>query len=271
MSRRLFTGAITALALSWAGVALASPRPLPFTYSHEQLGRGELEVEQYVDFTPIRVRDETSSSPLWYGLTQFQTEFEFGLTQRLELGLYVTLVPTAATGFAEIPRGSEGTGLKQRLRYQLADTGEWPIDVALYGEVTENERELELEAKVILQRRFGIARLVANLTGEDEYYYSGAHDLVINPSAGVTFELSPSVQPGIEWWMRSEYPQKDAPAVRPFELGPHHYLGPALLLQFGKLWWTNGVYYRVSDTSHTQQIGESYGKFWVRTVIGIEF
>jgi hypothetical protein len=143
--------------------------------------------------------------------------------------------------------------------------------VALYGEVTENERELELEAKVILQRRFGIARLVANLTGEDEYYYNGAHDLVINPSAGLTFELSPSVQPGIEWWMRSEYPQKDAPAVRPFELGPHHYLGPALLLQFGKLWWTNGVYYRVSDASHTQQIGESYGKFWVRTVIGIEF
>ena len=54
--------------------------------------------------------------------------------------------------------------MKQRLRYKLADTGVWPIDVSLYGELVENEREFELEAKVILQRRLGIARIMANVT-----------------------------------------------------------------------------------------------------------
>jgi hypothetical protein len=270
MSHRLLACTVAALALSTPGVAAANPRALPFSYQHEQSAAGGLELEQYVDFSPVRARAASSGSPLWYGLTQFQTELELGLTDHLELGLYVTMVPAAASGYSDIPRGSEGTGLKQRLRWQLADTGAWPIDVSLYGEVVENEREIELEGKLILQRRFGLARLIANVTGEDEHYYDGAHDPVFNPSAGVTFELSPSVQPGIEWWMRAEYPQKDAPADRPFELGPHQYLGPALLLQLGKLWWTNGVYLRLTDASHTLQIGESYGRVWIRSVIGIE-
>jgi hypothetical protein len=270
MSSRFLACSLGVFALNWCGVALGNPRALPFTYQHEQSEAGGMEIEQYIDFSPVRARPASSASPLWYGLTQFQTEFEFGLTDRLELGLYVTMVPAASSGIADIPRGAEGTGLKQRLRYKLADTGAWPIDVALYGELVENEREVELEGKIILQRRFGLARLIANVTAEDEYYYDGGHDLVLNPSAGLTFELSPSVQPGIEWWMRAEYPQKNAPDPRPFELGPHQYLGPALLLQFGKLWWTNGVYVRLTDTSHTLQIGESYGRFWVRSVIGIE-
>jgi hypothetical protein len=46
------------------------------------------------------------------------------------------------------PAMPAGTGIKQRLRYRFADAGRWPIDVALYGEVTENDREIELEAKV---------------------------------------------------------------------------------------------------------------------------
>jgi hypothetical protein len=270
MSSRILAASAAALVSTSSAIAAANPRPLPFTYQHEQIAAGDLELEQYVDFTPARARSAATGDPEWLGLTQFQTEFEYGLRDNLELGLYVTMVPAASSGFSDIPRGSEGTGLKQRLRWRLAETGAWPIDVSLYGELVENEREIELEGKIILQRRFGLARLIANVTAEDEYYYDGSHDIVFNPSAGLTFELSPSVQPGIEWWMRAEYPQENAPDPRPFELGPHQYVGPALLLQFGKLWWTNGVYARVSDTSHSLQIGESFGAIWVRTVIGIE-
>ena len=108
--------------------AKATPRPLPFTYQHEQLDAGEAEIEQYADFTPVRARDSQSGDNVYYGLTQFQTEFEYGITPRLELGLYFTFVPTTTNGFAELPRATEGNGLKQRLRWQLAPTGEWPID-----------------------------------------------------------------------------------------------------------------------------------------------
>lgn len=262
--------ATLAAALVWAGAASANPRPLPFSYQHEQIAKGAAELEQYVDLTPARARDASSADPLWYGLTQFATEFEYGLTDRLELGLYVTYAPAASSGFADIPSPPDGNGMKQRLRFKLAETGEWPIDVSLYGETVENEREFELEAKVILQRRFGMARLIANASAEQEFYYDGKHDLVLNPSAGLTFELSPTIQPGIEWWMRAEYPLEDPPDPRPFGLGPHHYLGPAVLLQFGALWWTTGVYFRLSDTSHTMVTGDSFGGIWARSVIGIE-
>jgi hypothetical protein len=161
--------------------------------------------------------------------------------------------------------------MKQRLRYKLDDTGAWPVDVSVYGELSESEKELEVEGKIILQRRFGIARIMANITAEQEFYYDGNKDFVFNPSAGVTFEATPSIQPGLEWWMYGEFPEDHPPANRPFELGPHQYLGPALLIQMGSLWWTNGVYLRLSNWDHSLVQGESFGKLWIRSVIGYGF
>jgi hypothetical protein len=259
-----------AVAVSRAPAAHANPRPLPFTYQHEQLAAGAVELEQAVDLTPIRAGNPASPELVWYGLTQFQTELEYGLTDRLELGLYLTLAPAAASGYADIPRNINGNGMKQRLRYKLAETGEWPVDVGVYGELVENEREIEIEGKLILQRRFGMMRAIANVTAEQEFYWDGNRDFVFAPSGGLTFELTPGFQPGLEWWMRAEYPEKDPPAPRPFGLGPHHYVGPALLFQFGRVWWNAAVYFRVSDRSHTLDRGESFGNIWLRTIVGVD-
>jgi len=267
---RLFPAAVSALwFFAFALPAAANPRPLPITYPHAQLAEGEAELEQFVDLTPVRARSATTGEPAWYGLTQFATEFEYGLTPRLELGLYVTLAPGAASDFADVPKAMDGNGMKQRLRYQLAEPFAWPVDVSVYGEVSENEREIEAEAKIILERRFGRARLMVNLTGEREFYYDGTHDLVLAPSGGLTFEVTPSVQPGIEWWMNAEYPEEDAPSPRPFELGPHQYVGPTVLFLFGRLWWTTGVYLRATDRHHTLAPGEGFGRVWVRSVVGV--
>ncbi|HEX4340456.1 MAG TPA: hypothetical protein VH062_31320 [Polyangiaceae bacterium] len=255
----------------WAAGASANPRPLPFSYPHEQLPENGTELEQYVDFTTAKASDPSNPISKQYGMFQFQTEFEHGITDRLELGLYVTYSPSAPTDFTNTPLPLEGNGMKQRLRYKLDDTGAWPVDVAVYMELSENERELELEGKVILQRRFGIMRLMANVTAEQEFYYNAKHDFVFDPSAGVTFEATPSIQPGIEWWMRGEYPEENVPKNRPFSLGPHQYIGPALLVQMGSLWWTNGVYLRVSDWDHDLVPGETFGKLWIRSVIGYGF
>jgi hypothetical protein len=258
--------------LFWSNAASANPRPLPFTYPHEQLVEGATELEQFVDYTPVKALLTTGNGELeTYGMFQFQTEFEHGITDRLELGLYVMYAPSPPVDYVNTPRPIEGNGMKQRLRYKLADTGAWPIDVSLYGELVENEREIEIEAKIILQRRIGVARIMANLSAEQEFYYAGDHDFVLNPSAGVTFEVTPAFQPGFEYWMRAEYPLDDPPESRPFGLGPHHYVGPAVLLQMGPLWWTTGAYLRVSDFGHTLKQEEQFGKLWIRTVIGYGF
>ena len=90
----------------------------------------------------------------WHLASQFQVEIEYGITDRLELGLYLTLQPVDLD-FPTAPDLGEGNGVKQRLRYRFADSGVWPVDVAVYGELTENQREIELEGKIILQRRVG--------------------------------------------------------------------------------------------------------------------
>ena len=257
--------AVSLFAFGYAPAANANPRPLPFTYIYETLSEGDAELEQYVDMTPVRAYS-ASGDRVWYAASQFQTEFEYGITNRLELGLYVTFVPTNPA-YSLTPTLMDGNGLKQRLRYRFADVGQWPLDIALYGEVSENEREVELEGKIIVQRHFGRLRVVANAWAEREFYYNGNREWVLNPTGGAVFEITPAVQTGLEYWMRTEYPNSGT--ARVFNQGPHHFLGPTVLLQFGKLWWTTGAYLRLNEYGRTVAVGDSFGPVWIRTVIGV--
>jgi len=256
------------LALATAA-AHANPRALPFTYTTDTLAPGEVEIEQYVDLVALRAISSSSAAPAWYLPSAFQTEIEIGLAPRLELGLYLTFVPDPGepyAGKAVFP--GAGNGLKQRLRYLLADPDAWPIDVGFYGEVVENEREIELEAKLLLQKRLDRIRIAANLSGELELYFSGQRELVLNPSLGATYEVSPRLHVGVDSWLRGEYPRNPRPATRTFGLGPAAYVGPAVMMSFGKLWWAVGGYVRVTDVSHDLQPGEPYGPVYVRSMIG---
>jgi hypothetical protein len=251
-----------------AGAARANPRPLPFTYQTETLPAGAAEVEQFADYVPTRV--QTGAGDLvYYGGLQFQTEIEYGITDKLELALYFTFVPEPGSErYRTLPLWPNGNGLKQRLRYRLADPEAWPIDVALYGEIAENEREIELEAKVILQRRFGRTRVITNLWAEREFYFDGLREWVLNPTLGATVEVTPKWHLGVEGWLRAEYPDGFT-GPRPFNLGPHVYVGPTLLVNFGRIWWTTGAYLRATDWGRTAEAGDAFGKLWVRTIVGI--
>lgn len=260
-----------AAALLLARPAHANPRALPFTYTTDTLPAGGVEIEQYVDLVALEAISPATSQNEWYVPSALQTEIEIGLAERLELGLYATFVPDPGEQYASkalFP--GTGNGLKQRLRYIFATPGTMPVDLGVYGELVENEREIELEAKVLLQRRFDRLRIAANVSGEYELYYSHQRELVLNPSAGVTYEVSPSFHVGLDTWLRGEYPRNPRPPRRVFGLGPAVYVGPAVMTNFGKLWWAVGAYARVTDPSHDLQPGEPYGPIYVRSMIGYE-
>jgi hypothetical protein len=257
---------VLAGALLLPALARANPRPLPMSYTAETLPEGKLELEPAVDFTPVRVRDVLGEE-VWYGASTLQLELEYGLTDSLELGLYITTTMDAS-GFTDIPRLPASNGLKQRLRWRLTEPGA-AFGAALYGEVSENEREIELEAKLILQANLGHGlRAVTNLWAEREYYYSGEAEWVVNPTLGLTYQATPGIHPGVEAWMRAEYPD-DAPPTRGFVLGPHVYVGPAIMIDWGKLWFNTGVYVRATDFDRKQGEGEGFGHLWVRFMVGI--
>lgn len=259
-----------------AGAVHANPRALPFTYTSDTLAAGHAELEQTVDLVPLRGLSPANGEASYLAST-FQTELEIGLTDRLELGLYLSLAPTPNPSLiGEAAKLPGGTGLKQRLRYSLAPPGEWPIDVGLYGEIAETTFEIELEAKLLLQRRFGKLRVAANLWAEYELYFErgqdGSHqrDLVLHPTLGATYEITPRLSVGVDSWVRGEYPTNPKPARRTFGLGPAAYVGPALMMSFGKVWWTVAAYGRVTDVNHDLAPGEPYGKLWARTMIGYD-
>jgi hypothetical protein len=269
----LLAGAMLAMAEN----ASATPRPLPYTYNYETLGEGELEVEQFVDLTPVRVLPANNSPPYFVLASQFQTEFEYGITNRLELGVYLTFAPNPpGPALAPNPILTEGNGVKERLRLRLFDEGVLPIDLGLYGELTENDHEFEIEAKILLQRRFGNLRIVANVVGEHEWYYaSPQQDWIFDPSAGITYQVTPVFHPGIDSWMWIEHTNNynySTPGALPLNLRPNVYVGPAILLDFGKFWWSTGAYLRVTSFDHTMVAGQdSFGAVWFRMMVGISF
>jgi hypothetical protein len=247
-----------------AGAALANPRALPFTYPYETLAKDNLELEQYVDLTPVRSYDLTGTLT-WTPRAILVTEIEYGLTDRLELGLYFQ--------FSSDPGASSGEdalrfdGVKQRLRYRLMEQGDWPVDVSLYFEIAELRNEIEVELKLNLQRRFGPVRVMVNLWIEREFYFNGDQEWVLHPTAGVTVQLTPWLHLGLEYWMHAEL---GGPGEGTFNAAPHHFLGPAVMVQFKRLWWSVAPYVRLEGWGRAAQRGDQFGRVWVRSVIGID-
>jgi hypothetical protein len=186
----------------------------------------------------------------------------------LELALYVVYAPSLSSSVTNVPQVGD-TGIRQRLRYRFAEENQWPVDVALYGEVSELSSDIELEAKIILQKRIHDLTLMANIVSAYEIYYQpSVRDLEFEPSAGATYQVTPVFHPGLEWWMHVEYPSS---GTRAFNEGTQHYLGPVMMFNFGKLWWSTGAYLRLTDPGHSLDAGDRWGRVWARTVVGLNF
>jgi hypothetical protein len=251
--------------------AAATPRTFPFTYPYHTLPAGEPELEQYVDIVPTRVSREKDDGTLEGVLSHryvLQTEFEYGITDRLEGAFYVVFRQAG-----ELGAPLRFQGVKQRLRYRLATEAEWPVGVAVYFEVAEFHDEIEIEEKIILGRRFGRLQILANAWFEQEYYFQDqVSKFIYNPTVGASWEISPRLIPGLEYWVRGRFggsetggTEMDAPSAA------HHYLGPTLLLQGRKMWISLGAYLGLDSLGDGFQVGAAYGPLWVRALVGLEF
>lgn len=255
----------TALAIALMGAfsrdAAANPRPFPFSYQYETSLEGALEVEQYVDVSPVKVARELPDGTL-EGVTSLrsvlQTELEYGITDRLEFGWYFQFKQEAS-----VDPHLTFDGIKQRLRLRLAEEGQWPVNVGLYYEMAELHDEIEFEEKILLSRRFGPVNLVANLWVEQEYKFQDDEwEHLYNPTAGIGYELNPTFSVGLEYWGRGEFAEEFSESK--------HYLGPTFLAQTGAGWMTVGAYLRMDHLSRAPAVDDPYGRLWFRALIGID-
>jgi hypothetical protein len=165
-------------------------------------------------------------------------------------------------------------GVKQRLRLRLAEDGDWPVNVGLYFEVAEFYNEIELEEKILLARRFGRVNVLANLWVEQERYFQTSESkFIYNPTVGATFEISQRLIVGAEYWGRGRFDSKRGPSdmtgSSDAPVAAHHYVGPTVLLQSGEYWLSLGTYLRLDDVNAGFEVGQPYGRVWVRAVLGI--
>jgi hypothetical protein len=253
--------------LTISGAVQATPRQLPFSYPYETLSQGELELELYGDMTPLRVAAnplDPAKGNLWEPAYALQNEFEYGVSDRIELGFYQVFEANPADGGSN---SMQFDGFKWRVRGRLAEAGQWPVDVALYLELETMHDELSLEEKVILAKRMGLFHWMANLWVEqtESRPYDDASrsfHFILNPTTGLEVQATPVVHPGVEYWARGEIGTADVNEKI------HHFLGPTIHLNFGKLWWSFGLYADLTQFNKPLP-GEIYGPVWARSVIGL--
>ncbi|MEI8256287.1 MAG: hypothetical protein WCJ30_11505 [Deltaproteobacteria bacterium] len=146
------------------GDAQANERHFAFTHESATLPAGSFELEPWVTTRLGR--------PGYFASLEYRFEFEVGVTDRLQLAVYANGVASAEgmdlPGMTRTTRGGF-TGSSVEVKYRLLDSVADPIGLALYGEATGGPEALELEGKVILDRRFGRGLFAANLVYAHEW------------------------------------------------------------------------------------------------------
>lgn len=258
-----------------SSVAYATPHPNPMSYPYGTLNEGAMEGEQYIDLVPVRVSRENPDGTIEGVMgvrSVLQTELEYGITDKIEFGFYMMWrqAASANTPFLRFQ------GIKQRIRVRLAEEGEWPIDVGLYGEIAELDNEFEFEEKLLLSKRFGDFTAVANLWVEQEWYYqTDDYKFIYNPTVAVNYQVNPKLFLGLEYWARGRFDKandvsdtngniNDAPQQA------HHYVGPTMLFQSGKVFLAVGAYLRVDSLGESIQVGDAFGRMWIRSIVGLD-
>ena len=249
--------------------ARANPHELPFSYPYMTLQQGQFELEESVDVTPVPTLDDQGLFK-WSARATLTTELEFGITDRLEGSLYLVLGNTSSQpGVYDAYRFA---GVKERLRYRLFDPNTLPVDISFYGEVEEYVDELELEGTVNFERRLGPVRLLCNLWIAHESYWNGRQEWEANPTLGASYSITPNFSVGIEDWLHTEFGAVGAgtSASTPFFTTPaYNYIGPTAMFQAGPFWISAAFYTRVTQWSQDVQLDDVYGRFWIRTMAGI--
>lgn len=224
----------------------ANERRFAFTYEAVTAPKGSFEFEQQVFW-------ERGSG---FDSFKFRQELEYGVTDRLQLALYffdfehVQENGSSSTQWA-------GTGLEAI--YQMTDPNKDALGSALYGEAIMNDSELELEAKLLLQKNVGPFSFAWNGILEAKWE-NGYRDAVgvLEQTLGVSYQVHPSFSVGLEAkqevafedWRHSE--------------GNAVFVGPNVSFRKGRFFLASTCLFRVSNVP-----GEPHIE--LGTVMGIHF
>jgi hypothetical protein len=194
--RRSVTLALVPLAALLAiDEARANERHFTFTYESAVLPRGGKELEIWS--TPRIGRGD------YYSRFDQRAELEVGVTDRLQTALYLnfTAVTAAVPGTDELASEFSFGGVSSEWKYKLLDPVADALGLALYGEVTGSTDELELEAKLILDKQIGRTLIAANLVAEQEWEFEADEthrETILELDLAIAWRITAGFTAGIE-------------------------------------------------------------------------
>lgn len=231
------------LVLLTLAAASAGERTFAFSYGYGTVPKGGVEVETY---TTVKLPED--AAPAW----EHQLELEYGITDRLEGGLYLV-----ATNTGEEPLAF--SKWKGRLKYRFGAEGVAPIDVAAYLEYQGSPtfEEHAFEAKLILAKDVKRFRSALNV----EYKLELEHGEVVHelePALGLGLRIARPLVLGVESKLELEVEGAEVE-------GPLAWAGPTVHLsgEGGKLWWT------VSALAPLGEESAEHGGWVVRSLLAL--
>ena len=194
-----------------------------------------------------------------FNAVDFRNEIEFGVTDHLQVGIYL-----ADWGYREDP-GANEHGFRYQtsaleLIYNLTNPTTDLLGLALYGEVRGGPEVLELESKVILQKNLG--DFVVAYNGTLEAKWEGEHleeeDGEFSQSFGVSYEISPALLLGAELLHEIDLPDWSEPGDSIV------YGGPNVSYRRGNWWATVTPLVQLTNLA-------SEADFQTRLIFGFSF
>jgi hypothetical protein len=244
-----------------------------FNYSYEAtsvLPKGCVEFEQWITY---RGQKEEGVFARW----DFREELEFGITDRYTTALYLNFRNTHSD-ISELPGDEvddfEFKGISSEHKFQVLNPHTKPLGFLLYGEVTTDGEELELEEKLVFQKFFGQDEkwnLAFNAIFEQEWEYEAeetGEESVLEFAAGLSYKITPHWAMGVEARnhrvFEGMFQNEEADA---YFVGPNIHYGGA------KWWATLAVLPQVHGTPDTRDGLEldEHTRVEVRLIAGYNF
>src|SRR5258707_2975429 len=266
-----FRGSFLLVAFCVGAPAMAGESPYGYVYTTDTHPKGKREFEQWIT---QRHGQSQGDFDLW----QFRSEFEYGVTDRLQTALYLNY--GSVNAFHNRPDGTTGPGafvpddVDSEARYQKrffeSISNEWiyrilspykdVIGLALYIEPSWGPDKRELEGKLILQKNFLDDLLVwaANFSAaaeKERFHGEWEHEGELELTSGVAYQFLPRWHAGLEYRHHRGYAERGFSAEK--RVYAAKFLGPTVHYA-SRDWWVTATFLKqlANAKAYTDAAGE---------------
>ncbi len=233
-----------------ANTTQAGDRRFTYTYEATTATKGSVEYEQWMTWEATRGSERVNEF-------KFREELEFGLTEHLQLGLYLSDWSIVNTpGHTDSIWEDAGAEVIWNLSNPTTDF----IGSALYLETRLGDEQFALEGKVLLQKNFGPWVVAYNAVYEAEWEGPNYDERggAVEQNLGVSYEFTPHFSAGVEVFHAMEmedFSIKGKSAV---------YAGPVASVKYGNWFATTTVLLQTTDIDEQPDVQ-------TRLIFGIHF